>query len=185
LEKVLKFEKAHNPDWENYYLYLTVDTRTVKKGKSQRIGGWHFDGMQGAQYPQKLPACHSYLVATALPTQFNYTAAKDVDYLDEGKHNWYVELTRMLNPRKGFFAKINTLYAMTAYQIHRSVKASKDTPRVFIRLEFSKKKFDREGNTVNPDLKTNFKYRDRPFGFMGKTKPDSPWGKTPKFNQNA
>lgn len=39
---------------------------------------------------------------------------------------------------------------MTAYNVHESTAASTSGLRTFVRLEFSLKKFDREGNTINP-----------------------------------
>ena len=48
------FEQKINPDWEEYYCYLTMNQSIVLPGKTQRNAGVHFDGMQGSRYPENL-----------------------------------------------------------------------------------------------------------------------------------
>jgi len=158
IENCCKFESIFNPDWEkDYYIYLTVDARVVKQGKTHRNGGWHFDGMQGRRYKTKLPVCHQYIMSTALPTEFN-TGPVSAFGLDENKHNWFTETGKQVKKENIFVADPYKIYFMTAYQIHRCAIALKNTPRLFLRLDFSLKKQDRLGNTKNPLIK-NYPFR--------------------------
>jgi len=164
IDRVLEHEKEINPNWENYYIYLTLHQSFVKKGDSQRRGGAHFDGMQGKRYKEKLPTCHSYIVSDAIPTIFhtNEFDPTDLTYND----NWFKKLSKQVDPKMDFIIKPYNIYFMTSYHLHSAVPTTEDTFRTFVRVEFSLKKFDREDNTRNKLLPVNwdFKERDIPKG---------------------
>ncbi len=51
----------------------------------------------------------------------------------------------------------------SAYQVHRSAVAPISiVSRMFMRLDITEKKFDREENTKNPELKAPFPFYKRP-----------------------
>ena len=159
---ILNNEKAINPNkWFHCYTYLTVNQGVVWKGKSQRNPGAHFDGMQGNRYPYKSPVCHQYLVASAAPTIY-WPGPFDFSQLDPNKHNFFLECDRQKVNQICTTAEPNTLYLQTAYDVHESPIVKKTTFRTFIRVEFSMKKFNRIGNTENPDLPTGWTYEDQP-----------------------
>ncbi|MEQ1920283.1 MAG: hypothetical protein ABL955_13910, partial [Elusimicrobiota bacterium] len=60
LQKIIDHEKAVNPDFDEFYMYLTVDQHAVKAGSTHRRPGVHIDGVQGARYAVKLPPEHLY-----------------------------------------------------------------------------------------------------------------------------
>jgi len=160
VQRCVDFEKTINPNWENYYLYLTMDPRSVTEGKTQRREGAHFDGMQGAIYKQKLPGCHSYIVSSKLPTKF-YLQPFDARDLDENLQNWFFELGKQTLQEKSFYPEPFDIYFMSCYQVHESVKADKNLDRTFMRVEFSLKKFNRIGDTINPLIYTGWKFINR------------------------
>ncbi len=158
---VLNKEKQINPNWQNYYCYLTTNQGYVGAGQSQRNGGAHFDGMQGVRYEEKLPVCHQYLISSCNPTIY-YPHTFNFDRLDDNKHNFFTECDKQKQLDKAFTAKSNCLYLQTAYCVHESPPAKEDCFRSFIRIEFSLKKFNRIGNTINPYLKTDWTYEPQP-----------------------
>ena len=164
VDRVIKHEKEINPNWENYYMYLTLHQSFVKKGDSQRRGGAHFDGMQGSNYKDKLPICHSYIISDEVPTVFHTNPFDTSDLTD--KDNWFKKLSKQVDDDYNYNIKPYTIYFMTAYHLHSAMPTDKDTFRTFVRIEFSLKKFDREDNTRNPliNVKWNWKNRDIPKG---------------------
>lgn len=179
MAECMAFEDGLVSGWdETHYAYLTVDRRIVKEGNSHRSGGWHFDGMQGARYPVKIQACHQYVVSDRLTTEF-VSAPTDATGLDELRHNWFEELGRQVPDDAEIFAPAGLeIYAMSAYQLHRSRIAGPGEGgwRTFLRLDFSLKQQDRLGNTPNPALPASFEFvpRDLPEGLSRGIK-DSGW----------
>jgi len=181
----LGFEDGLLPGWrDTHYAYLTVDNRFVRAGRSHRNGGWHFDGMQGVRYPEKLNACHEYIVADRLTTEFT-SLPTTADDLDELRHNWFEELGRQIPETAEIYTpQPFEIVVMSAYQLHRSRVANEADQgwRSFIRLDISLKQQDRLGNTINPVLKAPFEYvpRDLPEG-LKRPVEDAGWGEGVAF----
>ena len=156
------------PTWrETHYVYLTVDQRMLTAGRTHRNGGWHFDGMQGVRYPDKLEVCHQYVVSDNNPTEFSNVVV-DATHLDEATDNWFIELGKQVpDDAELFVPETYDLMMMTAYQLHRSpvARPEHEGQRTFIRMDFTKKKFDRIGNTINPTLPAPFEFYPRPMPF--------------------
>lgn len=155
----LNFEKEINPNIEDYYVYVTVHHSFVEKETTQRRAGAHIDGMQGERYPEKMPVCHSYIVSNEVPTRFFYHPFPR--NLCEKTQNWFYEFDKKKNENMSVLSKPFEINLMTAYSVHESTQATTDAVRTFVRLEFSQKKFDRTGNTVNPLFDLNWDYQDR------------------------
>jgi hypothetical protein len=165
VDRCMAFEDSILSSWrDTHYVYLTVDQRKIVPGKTHRNAGWHFDGMQGARYPQKLSACHQYVLSSALPTEFA-TQAVDATGLDELTHNWFVELGAQVSDDRNTVIRPNVgdVMLMSAYQLHRSPVAPNDADfiRTFVRIDVSLKQQDRVGNTLNPELKAPFDFHER------------------------
>lgn len=185
LAQALSAEDDLLPGWrEHYHLYLTYDRRQVEPGRSHRNGGWHFDGMQGARFPIKIPVCHQYVVSTHLPTEYT-DVPTDAMGLDENRHNWFLALGAQVpedfDPIKAVPGQINL---MTAYQLHRSPVAEPHEAgwRTFIRLDVSLKQQDRMGNSLNPRLPAPWEFVERrlPDGLEEPVR-DSNWTGASKF----
>lgn len=153
LESIVAVEQAHNPHWRDYYTYITVDTKEVFTGEQQRHGGLHVDGFQGARIKEKHKITRNYVATTNGGTQFwpqRFVVA------DPEKFNVFEGFDLQIDGEP-FVAKENTLYFMDAYTVHESGFASFDGLRVFLRVTFDLKPFDRLGNTHNPNLDYNWK----------------------------
>ncbi len=179
--KTIEAEKECNPDYKDYFAYITVDCRNMSAGKTQRNPGWHIDSMQGVRYPEKLPACHSFLCSTVFPTEFA-TNSFNASGLSEEKHNWSDEFAKQVDEEKIFKPKAGDLTTMSAYQIHRSPIIKENTQRTFVRVEFSKKKFNRIGDSINPLLPTDFVYEERPNHFLSNSSNKERCPKIQTFN---
>jgi hypothetical protein len=165
LARAVTFEDEILSGWrDTHYVYLTMDQRPLVPGKTHRNAGWHFDGMQGARYPEKLDACHQYVVSSVLPTEYS-SQPVDAKDLDELRHNWFIELGAQVDPDGDGFITGNPgdIMLMSAYQLHRSPRAPEgsDITRTFVRIDFSLKQQDRLGNTLNPELAAPFDFHER------------------------
>jgi hypothetical protein len=149
LKQILKTESELNPDFKDYYAYLTIDQGEVKKGVTQRRGGIHVDGFQGSRQPEKYAVDHSYVISDDVPTVF-YQQPFETQHLEDGKHNFFLEMDRQLDERNAVSATPKKIYLMDAYTLHRADMAKKDTHRTFMRVLFSKHRYDRLGETENP-----------------------------------
>jgi len=163
ISEILKYEKDINKNWEDYYIYLTYDKKMIEPHNTHRREGWHIDGLQSINYPNKMKVCHSYLLSDCLETEFAIQSF-DVSKLEYDKHNWFNELGKQVKSKNIKTYGHNKLVCMTAYQVHRCNKTEEEKFRNFIRIEFSLKEFNRIGNTINENLKTNWNYirRDIP-----------------------
>jgi hypothetical protein len=181
-------KKLPGPGWCDHYLYLTVDQREVLPGRSHRNAGWHFDGMQGSRYFEKLTACRQYVVSSANPTEYA-TLPTNADGLTEDGHNWFVELGAQIDesiPGAVVKGAPGEVMLMSAYQLHRSPVSMAEHPyrRTFFRLDVSMKQQDRLGNSLNPDLPAPFEFQPRglPEGLRYEIS-DSGWEGGRKFSK--
>lgn len=148
LTRIFSIEAQHNPNWKEYNTYLTVDYKPVTVGEQQRHGGLHVDGFQGDRIKTKTKITRNYVATTNGGTQF-------------WNQNFIVADPKLFNVFKGFdlqidgdpfIAEENQVYFMDAYTVHESGFASFNGDRVFFRVTFDLKEFDRLGNTHNPNL---------------------------------
>ncbi|UPT72428.1 MAG: hypothetical protein M0D55_10570 [Elusimicrobiota bacterium] len=161
LQKVIDHEKAVNPDFDEFYMYFTVDQHLVKKGSTHRRPGVHIDGVQGARYKVKLPPEHLYSASDALGTVF-FDQAFDLTALDPAKHHVHAELERQARESNARATPDYDIAFWDSYSVHRADVATEDVMRTFVRVEFSKKKYDSEGDTVNPALDYQWERVNRP-----------------------
>lgn len=152
LEQLIAIEHRHNSNWKDYHTYITVDNRPVKVGEQQRHGGLHVDGFQGERINPKTKTTRNYVATTNGGTQF-------------WTQRFIVADPKKFNVFKGFdlqtdgsplIAEPNNFYFMNAYTVHESGFAEFDGDRIFVRLTYDLKKFDRLGNTKNPHLNYNW-----------------------------
>jgi hypothetical protein len=118
--------------------------------------------MQGVRYPEKLPACHQFIVSSALPTIWHIQAF-DASGLDPAVDNWFTAFEKQAKRTDETLWAPDPLEVVlsTAYGVHESTKAVVDTDRTFVRVEFSMKQADRIGNTISP-LSKDWDWHPRP-----------------------
>lgn len=175
LQKIIDHEKAVNPDFDEFYMYLTVDQHAVKAGTTHRRPGVHIDGVQGARYKVKLPPEHLYSASDRLGTVF-YDQPFDLTALDPAKQHVHAELERQAKEENARATPDFDIAFWDSYSVHRADVAKEDFMRTFIRVEFSKKRYDSEGDTHNPLFEYDWKPVARPIPADLDDKPLPPGG---------
>jgi O-acetyl-ADP-ribose deacetylase (regulator of RNase III) len=149
LQKIVDYEASVNPRLGEFYAYLTVDHGLVKKGDTHRRPGIHIDGVQGSRYGEKMPPEHTYSASDAVGTVF-YAQSFDLRHIDPDRDYIHGELERQADEKNAVATSDYGIYHWDSYSAHRAAIADKDTPRTFLRVEFSKKVYDSAGDTVSP-----------------------------------
>lgn len=147
IQQIVGVEQAHNPHWQDYFTYMTVDCKHVEPNEQQRHGGLHVDGFQGERHPIKHKITRNYVLTTNGGTRFypqRFVVA------DPSRFNVFQGFD--LQAERYDIAEENTVYFMDAYTVHESGIASRSGLRTFLRVTFDLKEFDREGNTHNSML---------------------------------
>lgn len=151
LEQIIATEHQHNPNWEDYNTYITVDCKDVAPEEQQRHGGLHVDGFQGSRIEKKTKITRNYVMTTNGGTRF-YPQSFIV--ADESKFNVFQGFD--LQAEDYIIAGENLVYFMDAYTVHESGIADRHGLRTFLRVTYDLKIFDRAGNTHNSMLDYNW-----------------------------
>lgn len=156
IQRVADLEAAINPRlYDEFYCYMTVDQGLVPPGNLQREAPCHVDGFQGARWQPKLRINHTYTVSDCLPTAY-YVQPFDLSALDMARHNAFWEMNRQVaatDSAHEWHADPWELTLMDAYTVHRGAPAEVATRRVWVRLSFEVRIFDRLGNAHNPQFR--------------------------------
>lgn len=160
IQTLIDIEHTNNPNWVDYYTYLSVQyTPHLTPGEQQRHAGAHTDGFQGIREPVRTKTSRSYVAVTNGGTR--YFPQTFVANLDAGKFNIFegfdLQVKQDNNGNPEFcIAEENFFYYFDAYTVHESGAAYRSGPRLFVRLTWEMKLFDRAGNTKNQMLKYNW-----------------------------
>ncbi len=148
LTQVLEAEKAVNPDWDDCYIYLTIQQSHVAPNTAQRRGGIHVDGFQKASIvPQTIQ--HQIALTNTIPTIF-YKKAIEPGQLSDSKKQFFADLHAQCIDAPTFEPAPYNLHLLNAYCPHQTGVATKAEYRTFIRLSASKIPFMGQDNTRNP-----------------------------------
>lgn len=147
--KIVSHEHLSNKEVDNYYCYLTLDKRVVKKGNTTRKEGIHVDGFQGARLGEKLPVDHSYIVASNHPTIFYNQPFEVKNDWDKTCHNYFEGFEQQKIPGSEMTYPDNTVLLIDAYCLHEAPIVEEDMFRTFLRLSYTVREFDRLGNAHN------------------------------------
>lgn len=156
IQQIIATEQANNPNWRDYYTYMTVDCKQVEPNEQQRHGGLHVDGFQGERHPTKHKTTRNYVVTTNGGTRFypqRFVVA------DPAKFNVFQGFD--LQAEGYFIAAESVVHFMNAYSVHESGLASHSGLRTFLRVTFDLKEFDRLGNTKNSLLPYDWEMVER------------------------
>lgn len=158
VKRVAEYEHLINKNVEDYYCYLTLDVGRLKVGETQRRGGCHVDGFQGARIQPKNFINRSYTTSNILPTVF-YPHPFETWHLDEEVDNFFLDFDRQAKEDLAWRPRHGEIVLMDAYCVHRADVTPAmlhDRLRVFIRMSYDVRIFDRLGNTHNPMFDYNW-----------------------------
>lgn len=149
LQRIITLEHLINPRArDDYYAYVTIDQSAVEAGVTQRLPGWQLDGFQGTERNPRQEIDHSYLVSDHLPEVFT-TQRFYFPHFDYQLHNVFSELDRQASPEFELRGDPYQVYLVNAYTAHRSPVAEGQSPRTYLRLTYSRARYDKLGSTDN------------------------------------
>ena len=121
------------------YLYMTAKRGFQKEGSSLNREGWHCDGFDSEDI--------SYIWSDSVksPTVFNTSSFN----LSNDDQQSLIEMEQQALSENDVTYPANTLHRLDQYVVHRPMKSVEVEYRTFLKLVFSKDKFDLEGNTHN------------------------------------
>lgn len=156
----IETERAINIDFaeheDDYHAYITIDQKLVAPHRTQRRQGFHGDAFltpENADLGRSALTENTYLVCDSLPTEFK---AGPFDLSDV-----YPDIARVLSRFDELAAAQETLtfpmyqvVRVTPFEVHSPTVNHTDEPieRTFLKITFSRERFNREGNGVNPLL---------------------------------
>ena len=149
--ELIEFTYGLGVQTSDRYIFITMDKGIVKPNNTLRDPGWHVDGFQGDEVPEKVAVGLQYLWSDSLPTLF-YSEGFSIDGLDMSKHNVFNWLGRQVDEQYVLSSEANTVYAINAYQCHKPQVATVETPRKFLRVSFTKTPITSVKMTINEDV---------------------------------
>jgi hypothetical protein len=130
------------------YIYLTAKRQYQKKNCGFNRSGWHSDGFNSLDT--------NYIWTSSQPTIFNnskFNLSKD-DKLS------LKEMEEQADPQNNITFPLNSILRLNQYVIHK-VGEIEEGVRTFVKISFSKDKYDLEGNSHNWELSYNWTMRPR------------------------
>jgi hypothetical protein len=141
----------HHINPNSTFCHITYDNSDIPAGEYHRYPGFHGDGIQGTKLTPKVWVEHSYILATAPPTEF-CVQPFFLRHLDEAKHNYFLEFDRQAHECNIYGSLPNHLYLIDPYMVHRTPKITQPINRTFLRITYAFTELQHPKNTVNPLL---------------------------------
>lgn len=133
----------------NSYIYLTVKCLYQPPKSSFNRMGWHADGF--------LTDDINYIWCDKYPTTFNSSEFKLT--LDDAISMQEMEEQALL--RNNITYKENQLLRLNQYNIHKVSDVTEGGMRTFVKISFSKDRYDLVGNSHNYELNYNWQMKER------------------------
>jgi hypothetical protein len=156
LEQIIALEQTHNRHWRDYHTYMTIDCSELALDDQQRHGGLHVDGFQGERIREKTKITRNYIVSTNGGTRFYQQRFVVADPARFNVFHGFDMQTQGWNNNSFIEAEEGVVHFIDAFSVHESGRANRSGQRIFFRLTFDLKPFDRLGNTENGMLKTSW-----------------------------
>lgn len=147
------YEAGKHYSWSDMHklnVYLTVKCQWVTESAPGNRPGLHADGY-GSN------GDINFIWADLNPTEF---AVQDFVNIPDDDFESMAEMERQLDPSKIVTYPDKTLLMLDESVVHR-VGPAKSGMRTFVKISFSKHKYNLKGNSINYDLDYDWKYYDR------------------------
>jgi len=153
-------ERAINEDFlqneDAYHAYITVDQKVVAPHRTQRRQGFHGDAFitpENADLGRSALTENTYLVCDSLPTEFK---PGPFDISDVYPHipSCLARFDEGAAEQPSLTVPPFSLARITPYDVHSPAVNHSDEPlrRTFVKITFSRERFNRVGNAINPLL---------------------------------
>ncbi len=144
-------------DIKNRYCFVTIDQGWVEPDHTLREPGWHLDGLQGDEVPEKKAVDLQFIWSDSLPTTF--TSQKfDVGGLNPSIHNVFKWIGEQIDPKQIVETQPLHIYAMNTYHAHKATGAKEKIYRRFVRVSYTFIPVTSKRMTTNPEMKYNYEY---------------------------
>jgi hypothetical protein len=135
-------------DFLDSYIYLTAKRQYQKKNYGFNREGFHSDGYNSLDI--------NYIWASSQPTIFNTSKFN----LSQDDKLSLKEMEEQADPQNNITFPLNSILRLNQYVIHK-VGEIEEGVRTFVKISFSKDKYDLEGNSHNYLLGYNWEMRPR------------------------
>lgn len=159
LNKIFTYGKTVNPNYSDYYAYLTVDKFLEN---SQSRVKYHVDGFESADQTDQTVQ-HNYTVSNVeVPNKFVVEPMDTGDLNGETVGKWFDSFTRQSEHVKKVESIPLHIYLYDAYQVHKSTQSmdgySSDRNYTHMSVSFTKEQKNRIGNGINPLINEEWTY---------------------------
>lgn len=157
-------EYKDDPNFLNdHYIYITLDQKIVQKGQTGRRAGAHSDAFISTGLGQvditlenkdliakeTGEVSHTYIMSDCAPTEF-FRAKFPITADDcETSLKTFDEIAETAEAVK---YPSYTLLKLDPYVVHRCSIMNETRHRTFLKVSISRKRYNREGNTINPEF---------------------------------
>lgn len=143
---------AETTSWDNYqrsYIYLTVKNQFVSPGNNFNREGWHADGFGTDDI--------NYLWSDCFPTVFN---CSNFNLTQDDKIS-LEQMKQQALEENNFYYENNSLLRLNAHNIHKCGEITESRVRTFVKISFSRDKYNLKGNAHNYLLDYNWDMKER------------------------
>jgi fructose-1,6-bisphosphatase/inositol monophosphatase family enzyme len=157
----IEAERALNDDFaaheDAYYAYITIDQKLVPPHRTQRRQGFHGDAFmtpENADLGQAALSENTYLICDALPTEFK-PGPFDITDVYPDIAGCLARFDEISASQPTILFPPYALIRITPFDVHSPAVNHADLPfeRTFVKITFSRERFNREGNALNPLLR--------------------------------
>jgi len=136
-------------EYEDSYVYISAKFLFQKKQEPFNRPGWHCDGFMSNDV--------TYIWSDKNPTIFNFSEFK----LTQDHSKSIEEMNEQADEKNNMAYTENVLIRLDQYNVHKVAEITEDGMRAFVKISFSKDKFDLVGNTHNYELDYSWKMQLR------------------------
>lgn len=157
-------EYKHDPLFlDDHYVYVTLDQKVVEKGNTGRRAGAHSDAFIATGAGQvditlenkdlilqeTGEVSHTYIMSDCAPTEFfraKFPITSDDCETSLKTFDEIAETAEVVTYPP------YTLLQLDPYVVHRCAIMTETRHRTFLKVSISRKRYNREGNTINPEF---------------------------------
>lgn len=136
-------------EYLNTYVYLSAKNLFQPMREPYNRPGWHTDGFMSNDI--------TYIWCDSNPTIFNHSKFT----LTQDHVKSILEMEEQANPENNMSYLENTLIRINQYNVHKVADVEEARMRAFVKVSFSRDKFDLIGNTHNYELTYDWQMKPR------------------------
>lgn len=136
-------------EYRNHHVYISAKNLFQSKGCSYNRMGWHCDGFMTNDI--------TYIWSDKFPTIFNFSEFR----LTQDHEKSMIEMQEQADQKNNMMYDNYTLVRINQFNVHRVADVTENGMRAFVKVSFSKDKYDLIGNAINYDLDYNWNFKPR------------------------